>query len=134
MESKLPRRPFLPVLLIFIVSSLLCLSAGSWLEARNIDPVVLLSGNAILFSATAGSFFLYNRALRDRNVQLFLRMMYSSLLLKMGFAIGATLLYLFLAGKAVSKPAILCCYGLYILYSTVEVSILIRSAKSAKNA
>jgi hypothetical protein len=134
MESKTARRPFLPIVLIFVVVSLFCLLAGSWLEGRNIDPRVLFTGNAILFAATAGSFYLYNRALHDRNVQLFLRMMYSSLLLKMAFAIGATLLYLFFAGKGVSKTAILCCYGLYILYSVVEVRILIRSSKSPKNA
>jgi hypothetical protein len=135
MESKIARRPFLPIVLIFIVSSLFCLVAASWLEGRNIDPMVLVTGNGILFAATAGSFFLYNKALHDRNVQRFLRMMYSSLLLKMVFALGATLIYLFYAGKGVSKAAILCCYGLYILYSSVEVSILIRSSgKSPKNA
>ena len=134
MESKIARRPFLPIVLIFIVISLFCLAAASWLEGRNIDPIVLFTGNAILFAATAGSFYLYNRALHDRNVQLFLRMMYSSLLLKMAFAIGATLIYLFFAGKGVSKSAILCCYGLYIIYSTVEVSILIRLSKPPRNA
>jgi hypothetical protein len=134
MESKIARRPFLPIFLIFIVTSLFCLVAAAWLGARHIDPRVLFMGNLILFAATAGSFYLYNRALHDRNVQLFLRMMYSSLLLKMAFAIGATLLYLFFAGKEVSKSAILCCYGLYILYTSVEVRILIRSSKPPKNA
>jgi hypothetical protein len=134
MESKIAGRSFLPIALIFIVVSLFCLTASSWLAARNIDALVLLIGNLILFLASAGSFFLYNRALHHQNMQFFLRMMYSSLLLKMVFAMGATLLYLFFAGKGVSKYAILCCYGLYLLYSFVEVKVLMRSSKLPKNA
>jgi hypothetical protein len=134
MESKQLRRPFLPIALIFIIVSLFCLAAGSWLAERNIDALVLFTGNLILFLATAGSFYLYNKALHHRNTHIFLRMMYSSLLLKMVLALGTTFLYLFFAGKGVSRSAILCCYGLYILYSFVEVKVLMRLSKFQKNA
>src|SRR5450432_2551362 len=103
MESKNIRRPFLPIALIFIIVTLFCLAAGPWLAERNIDATVLFTGNLILFLATAGSFYLYNKALNNRNTHIFLRMMYSSLLLKMVLALGTTFLYLFFAGKGVSR-------------------------------
>jgi hypothetical protein len=134
MESKSPSRPFLPIAVIFIVVSLFSLAAGSRLTDWNIDPRVLLAGNGVLFLATAISFYLYNRALQNTNVQFFLRILYSSLLIKMVLCMGVTLLYLFLAGKAVSKSAILACFGLYIVYTFVEVKVLMRLSKLRKNA
>src|SRR5258708_37491434 len=135
MKNKAPGRPFLPIVIIFIVSSLFFLAARQWLAARNMDYIVLLSGNGILFLATALSFYLYSKALRNANVQVFLRMLYASLLIKMVFSLAATLLYLFLAGAAVSKSAIIGCFSLYVLYTYVEVKVLMRLIrKLPKNA
>ena len=126
MENKAPGRAFLPIALIFIVSTLLIVAGRSWLGGWDMDFRVLLIGNGILFLATGLSFYLYSKALRNQNIQAFLRMVYSSLLIKMGFCIAATLLYLFLAGPEVSKHAILGCFGLYILYTFLEVKVLMR--------
>ena len=137
MGNKTSGRPFLPILVLFILSSLLIWIARSWLEGWNMDYRVLLAGNAILFLATAISFYLYSKALRNANVQAFLRMVYSSLLIKMVFCIAATLLYLFLAGKEVSKYAIIGCFVLYIFYTFLEVKVLMQLTKSgprSKNA
>jgi hypothetical protein len=134
MENKIVRRPFLPIVLIFIFVNLFCYLAANWLAERNIDPLVLVTGDLVLFMATAGSFYLHNKVLHNQNIHAFLRMMYGSLLLKMALAIGATLLYLFLAGKGVSKYAILCCFGLYILYTFAEVKVLMRLSKLQKHA
>jgi|SRR5579859_5494190 len=134
MEIKSPGRSFLPILFIFLLTSLLFLAGWSVLAGWNIDGSVLLVGNAILFAATVISFYLYVRALRDANVQVFLRMLYLSLLVKMVFSLAATLLYVFLAGKAVNKGAIMACFGLYIVYTFAEVKIIMRLSKSQKNA
>ena len=135
MEIKTPRRSFLPLAIIFIVTSLFFLGARGLLADRNVDFRVLLVGNIILFSATAISFYLYTKALRNDNVQVFLRMLYASLLIKMVFCLAATLLYIFWAGPAVSKPGILGCFGLYVIYTFAEVKVLMRlSKKSPKNA
>lgn len=134
MESKTPRRQFLPILIIFILSSLSFLIAKQWLIGRNIDPMVLLTGNAILFLATAISFLLYAKALRNANVQVFLRMLYGSLLVKMFFCLAATLLYVLMTGPGVSKFAVLGCFGMYVIYTFAEVKILMRLTKFQKNA
>jgi hypothetical protein len=134
MENKTSGRPFLPIVIVFIVLSFFFLVARQWLAGWNMDYLVLLSGNGILFLATALSFYLYTKALNNANVQVFLRMIYTSLLIKMVFCLAATLLYLFLAG-AVSKYAIIGCFGLYLLYTWMEVKILTRLTKKVpKNA
>jgi len=135
MKSKSLGGYFLPIAVIFVVTSLLFAAAHGWLVARNIDYMVLLAGNLILFLATALSFYLYSRTLRNSNVQVFLRMMYSSLLIKMAVCLAATLLYLFLTGGKVSKGGILGCFVLYVVYTWLEVKILMRLIRNLpKNA
>ena len=135
MENKAPGRPFLPIVIVFIVSSVFFLTSRQWLAGKNLDYLVLLSGNGMLFLATALSFYLYSKALRNANVQVFLRMLYASLLIKMVFSLAATLLYLFFAGAAVNKSAIIGCFCLYLLYTYAEVKILTRLIrKLPKNA
>src|SRR5882757_5736883 len=122
MENKTPGKSFWPISALFIVVILLALAGRNWLVAQwNLDYMVLLVGNTVLFLATAFSFYLYSKALRNNNVQVFLRMMYSSLLVKMVFCLAATLLYLFVSGKDVNKAGILGCFVLYIAYTFLEV-------------
>jgi len=130
MENK--TRSFWPIVAIFVVVALLALAARNWLAERwNMDYLVLSVGNLVLFLATAFSFYLYSKALRNKNVQLFLRMMYSSLLVKMVFCLAATLLYLFIAGKDVNKAAIIACFVLYMVYTYIEVKVLMRLSKNS---
>jgi hypothetical protein len=135
MENKASGRSFLPIALLFVLSSLLIFAARDWLADKNMDYRVLLTGNAILFLATGISFYLYTKALTNKNVQVFLRMVYGSLIIKMVFCVAATLLYLYLSGPGVSKQAVLGCFGLYLLYTIAEVRVLMRLTKKLpKNA
>ena len=132
MENNVRSKSFRPIVVIFIVVTLLALIARDWLATQwNMDSTVLLVGNTVLFLATAFSFYLYSKALYNKNVQVFLRMMYSSLLLKMVFCLAATLLYIFVAGKGVNKAAILACFALYMVYTYMEVKVLMRLSKNS---
>jgi hypothetical protein len=131
MENNTPGKAFRPIAVIFIVVTLLALTTRNWLATQwNMDFMVVLVGNAVLFLATAFSFYLYSKALRNSNVQVFLRMMYSSLLVKMMFCLVATLLYLFIGGKDVNKAGILTCLALYAVYTYIEVKVLMRLSKN----
>jgi len=130
MENK--TRSFWPIVAIFVIVAVAALAGRNWLAERwNMDYLVLSVGNLVLFLATAFSFYLYSRALRNKNVHLFLRMMYSSLLVKMVFCLAATLLYLFVAGKDVNKAAIIGCFVLYMVYTYMEVKVLMRLSKNS---
>ena len=131
MENNTPGKSFWPIVVIFVVIALLVVTTRSWLAAQwSMDFMVVLVGNAVLFLATALSFYLYSKALRNNNTQLFLRMMYSSLLVKMVFCLIATLLYLVVAGKGFNKAGVIASLILYVVYTYAEVKVLMRLIKN----
>ena len=135
MENKVVSRPFLPILWVFVVSCVLIVLGRSVLADWKVDFRVLLGGNVLLFGVTTFSFYLYSKALRNNNPHAFVRMMYGSLIIKMFACLLATLAYAALAGRQVNRNGIFGCFGLYILYTWLEVRILMQmSKKSPKNA
>lgn len=133
MESKSLRKAFRPILLIFIFVNCLLVLFHKDLTSWNMNYLVLVYGNLILFAATGLSFYLFFRSLGNENPHAFVRVLYASLLIKMGFSLVATLLYVFFAGREVSKPAILGCFVLYLLYTFTEVKVLMRLSKKSPN-
>jgi len=135
MENKFGYRPFLPIFLIFIVLSLFVVLGRPWLAEGRFDYRVLLGGNILLFGVTASSFYLYTKGLHNKNPHAFVRMMYGSLVLKLFACLLGTLAYAAFAGHTVNRNGIFGCFGLYILYTWLEVRILMQmSKKSPKNA
>ncbi len=134
MENKPVFRGFLPIMLIFIIVNSLLLTARNFIESVNIVPDVVIFSNVILFVATCISFYFYSRALRNNNVQVFLRMIYGAMFIKMMICLIAAFIYISAAGKAVSKGAIFASMFLYFLYAFVEIAILMKLSKQQKNA
>jgi hypothetical protein len=131
MDNKNFIRVFLPVLLIFIITNGFFLTAGTLAAKWNIDRDVVIAGNLVLFIATGISFFLYYKALRNNNVQAFLRMIYGGMFLKMMICLFAAFIYIIIAGKTVNKGAIILCLFLYLVYSSVEIVLLLKQRKNA---
>ena len=132
MENKSTGRSFLPILLSFILVSVLILVARAPLMESKTDYRVLLVGNGLLFLVTTVSFLLYSNGLRNNNIQLFLRVMYGSLLVKFFVCLVAVFIYGAMARQAVNRNGVLGCFVLYMLYTFLEVRILLRLSK--KNA
>ena len=132
MQPQSAAKSFLPLTIIFVVTSLLFFTLRSQLEAWGISTNVMIVGNLILFLATLGSFSLYTKAIRNNNVQVFLRMVYGGMFLKMMICLIAAFVYIVSVKKGVSKGAIFGCMFLYFLYTFVEVSILMKLSKQQK--
>ena len=132
MENKASGRSFLPILLTFVLTSLLIFAGHGFLAERKTDPSVLLVGNGLLFLVTAVSFYLYSKGLRNDNVQAFLRVMYGSLLVKFFVCLVAVLIYGAVARQAVNRNGILGCFVLYMLYTFLEVRVLLQLSKPKK--
>jgi hypothetical protein len=128
-------RPFLPILIVFLVITLLIWTGRPVLAGWNADYKVLLGGSTILMLVTSVSFYLYIRGLRNKtNPFFFVRMMYGSLVVKMFVCLVAIGAYL-LAVRPPNRNGILGCFILYIIYTYLEVKILTQlSRKSPKNA
>lgn len=117
---------FRPILLVFIVLEAVFVFCAGGLAARGIDYRVLMSGNVLLFVVTTISFLLYIRGLRNQNAHAFVRVMYSSLLVKFFVILGAVLIYAMIARTAVNRNGIFGCFVLYVVYTYLEVKTLLR--------
>ena len=134
MENKKMLRVFMPLTIIFIITTAIFITARARLSSWNMDVDVLILGNIILMAATAVSFYFYTKALQNNNVQAFLRMVYSAMFVKMLTCIFAVVIYIVVAGKMVNKGAIFGCMFLYFLYTFTELAILMKLSKQNKNA
>jgi hypothetical protein len=134
MENKPLVRAFIPIPVIFLITNALFLTARSAIASLNIDPDVVIFSNLILFAATCISFYFYSKALRNNNVQVFLRMIYGAMFIKMLICLFAAFIYISSVGKGVNKGAIFASMFLYFLYTFVEIAILMKLSKQQKNA
>jgi hypothetical protein len=134
MENKSIYRLFRPIFLVFIVLSMVFAIGSSVLASLGIDYRVLLGGNILLFAVTTVSFLLYVKGLGNKNVHAFVRVMYGSLLVKLMVCLLAVLVYAAVARAAVNRNGVFGCFILYVLYTWLEVRILLRLMKKASNA
>jgi hypothetical protein len=132
MENKVSGRPLLPIVLTFVLVNVLVLTVRPMLAGWKIDYGVLLAGNGLLFLVTAASFFLYVKGLRHDNVQFFLRVLYGSLLIKFVGCLLAVLIYAAVSRQGVNRNGIFGCFILYMLYTFLEVRILVQLSKRKK--
>ena len=133
MINKTVTKSFRPLLLIFIITNALFLTGRTWLSRWDVDVDVLIIGNLILFAATAVSFYLFTRSFSSKNPHAVVRTVYSGVLSKMVICLVAVFIYISMAGKGVDKAGIIACMFLYLLYTTLEVGILMKLSKQKKN-
>jgi hypothetical protein len=133
MESKAIVRVYRPILLVFIVLEAVFLLLAAVLLVWGIDYRVLMSGNVLLFVVTTISFMLYIKGLRNQNPHAFVRVMYGSMLIKFFVILVAVLIYGMIARAAVNRNGVLGCFVLYVIYTYLEVRMLLRMNRKAKN-
>lgn len=133
MDNKTIARAFSPILIIFIVSTVILVAAPSLDFLWGMNKKVMVAGNIILFLATAFSFYLYQQSLRSKNVQASFRMIYGGMFAKMMICLFTAIIYIMIAKKNVSKGAIFGLMFLYFLYTFVEVSIILKLSRKVKD-
>jgi hypothetical protein len=130
MKNKAYGRAFLPILAVFLVASGLIIAGAVVLKEWNTDGRVLLGGNELFFGLTAISYFLHIKSLRAPNPHVFVRTIYGSLIIKMMVCMVAALLYGWLT-KSVNKNAIFGCFILYVIYTFLEIRVLMKFLKKS---
>ena len=127
-------RAFVPIVIIFIVTTLIFVSVPTLDFLWNMDKKVMIAGNGIIFVATFISFYLFTRSLANNNVHAFLRMIYGGMFAKMLICLFAALIYIMIVKKGVSKGAVFGCMFLYFVYTFVEISIIMKLSRKDKYA
>jgi hypothetical protein len=122
---------FLPVVGLFIAVSSIVKLAGSWFTARGFDTFILQTGNLFLFLIFMAATWLQRTGMQQPSTQLFLRNTYGGMMLKLfGCALGA-LLYIYFNQNAINKPALFGCMLLYVLYTVVEMRIVLKKTSTS---
>lgn len=125
-------KPWLPLVIVFLLLTIVFLIAFNWLEKQGMNADVLIAGNGILFIATLLSLLVYMRSLKATGGGAAVRGMYGSFIIKFFTCLVAAFAYIMIAKKEVNKPALIVCMGLYIVYTVIEVSSLQKLLKRKK--
>ena len=126
--------PVRTMVAVFAVITGAVIAGKSWLTGKGVNHEVLIIGNLLLFAVSLFSFFITRRSFDNPNPNVFVRAMYSSFIIKFFVVAIAAFVYIQTAGKAVNKPALVGCAGLYILYTGLETRALVKLLRNKKNA
>lgn len=128
------KKPFLPVVLLFVILNAFFLTGKNMLQRWNVDHEVLIVGNALLFGITLISFLLAQKGLRNTNTHAFIRSIIGGIMIKLFVSVIAAFIYISIFKKNINKPALFTCMGLYLVYTFFEVSVLTKQLKQKTNA
>lgn len=132
--NKQALRNFFPAIMIFLVLNSGFLAMMKRLEGWGFDYSVLVFGNLIVFGVCSLSYWMSVRGLTTKNTHAFFRWVYGSIMIKLFLLAGVAFVYIMATKKDVNKPGLFFCMGLYVVYTFIEVSALMKVNKQKTNA
>jgi hypothetical protein len=123
-----------PLIVLFVFINVMVFIFKSFLQLNGYEIRFLLITNAVLFILSLSGFFIQMKGLKSSNINAFIRSVYSSLLLKMVIIMIAVIVYIFITGGKVNKPSLFTSMGIYFLYTSIEVTQLMKIARRKTNA
>lgn len=127
-------RQFSPAIFIFLFLNLGFFTLQKSLYKWGFDQEVLVYGNFILFIISIVSFLMSARGMQSKNNHAFFRLVYGSFIVKLFLLAGTAFAYIMYMKKNVNKPALFLCLGLYVVYTVIEVSALMKMGKKKTDA
>jgi len=132
--NKQSIRNFLPAIILFLVLNSGFLTMMKRLEDWGFNYTVLVFGNITVFGTSLISYWMAVKGLTTKNTHAFFRWVYGSIMLKLFLLAGVAFVYIMMNKKGVNKPGLFFCMGLYIVYTFIEVSGLMKVNKQKTNA
>ena len=131
--NKQSFKNFPPAIILFLVLNSGFLTMMKKLESWGFDYSVLVFGNIIVFGISLLSYWMAMQGLTTKNNHAFFRWVYGSVMLKLFLLAGVAFVYIMMSKKEVNKPGLFFCMGLYIVYTFIEVSALMKVNKQKTN-
>jgi hypothetical protein len=125
-------KAFMPVRVVFLLVAAFDWLGKSVLVQWNLDYLVLFAGNLLLYVITWVSFTLALRGVNNPNPHAFIRSVYSSIMIKLFACLIIAFIYIAINKAHLNKPAFFTCMGLYLVYTFMEVSVLMKLLKREK--
>lgn len=132
--NKQALRNFFPAIMVFLVLNSGFLALMRKLEEWGFDYTVLVVGNLLVFGISFLSYWMAVRGLTTKNTHAFFRWVYGSVMIKLFLLAGVAFVYIMMNKEEVNKPALFFCMGLYVVYTFIEVSALMKVNKQKTNA
>ena len=126
-------KSILPLVGLFIIISFATLIFRESLYQQGFDWQVLMGGNVFLYIATTISLHLLREGMVAITTSAFLTRVYGSILLKLFGCAIAAFAYIFITRSNLNKPAFFTLMGLYLVYTFVEMRILMKHIKQQKD-
>jgi hypothetical protein len=123
-----------PVMALFLIINILVFTFKSSLIRYGFDIPFLLIANVLLFLLSLFGFYIQTKGVQSANVNAFVRGLYSSLLLKMFVIVAAIFIYIFVMDGHVNKPSLFTSMAIYLVYTFIEVTQLMKIARKKNNA
>lgn len=127
-------RPFIPVIILFVIVNALLIAARTSLESRGFDQGMLIYANILLLAITFFSYLIAQRGLLATNANAFVRAITGSMMIKMLLVIIAIVIYVLSIEGEVNKPSLFTAMALYLVYTFVEVGILMKQVQRKDHA
>jgi len=130
---KAKRNLLLPLLLVFIICNGFFISAKTLLAKWGIDNGVLIIANSLLLLLALITFFVQQKALQNKNPNVFVRSVMAGMMIKMFTCIIAIFVYWFVMKDKFSKASVVAAMLVYLIYLVVEVKMITKLNRQ-KNA
>jgi hypothetical protein len=126
-------KSIIPLIIVFLITATLILVFRHFLQQHGFNWKVLSGGNLFVYLVTVVSMHLLNKGMQATDTNAFLRNAYGGILLKLFACAAAAFIYIFMSGKNLNKQALFTCMVLYLVYSFVELSIILKHRNVKKN-
>ncbi len=129
MTTDSVNKAFISLVFLFLAFSIIFSLLWIFAIHTPVDFRVLLGGNSLLFVVGLISLRMNVKAMTHQSVQVFLRLVYGSFILKFFVLAVVAFVYIAVFKKAVNKPALFGCFGLYFIYTFLEVRSVMKLSK-----
>lgn len=121
MKKSTSSSALVPMFVVFILVNAICIFFSEWMDAHDINHIVVGLANCILFIVSLIIYSMHKKTSQNTNPHAFIRSVMGGTLIKLFVFAGAALLYLYFAGENRSLFAIVASMGLYLVYTAIEV-------------
>lgn len=122
-----------PLVFLFLGIGAFLLIFKNFLTQHGFDWQMLSGANLFIYVITVISMHLLTRGMNAPSTHVFLRNAYSGILVKLVACAVAAFIYIYVSGDHLNNSVLLSGMGFYLVYSFVEMYVLMKENNKRKN-
>jgi len=126
-------KSIVPLVIVFLISAALILVFRNDLTLHGFNWQVLSGGNLFIYLITIVSMHMLTKGINAENTNAFLRNAYGGIMFKLFGCAAAAFIYILVSGKNINRSSLFTCMFLYLIYTFIELSVIMKLSKAKKN-